>query len=254
MRKVTFFLCFFLRVFADPLDIETLPLLRLQQYSLAPYEKVIVFSPPRTGSMLTYNVMRYLFEDSQNLSCSHHQFNLQRLALKTHRFYEIQSADHVKALFVVTLRNPIDAIVSNFRICPNKPSNLRNFVQQKIQMHVDYLHFFEKLKREGNHFLFLKYEDFASSMDYLFERIETHVGIHIHEADKEIMRKGYGRENVRLSTESLANFSEYLPLSGFHGEHVLSDGYVPPKELMFWLTLLIEKVKPEFRKYGYFLD
>jgi hypothetical protein len=255
MKVLVILVCFFWGgLWGESLNIEMLPTLRTQQYPLGSWRKIVVFSAPRTGSSLIYNTFRYLFEDQSNIFCFHNEFNLNRFVLKTHKFNELNLLKDFKVLFVVTIRNPINSIISNFRICPHKIENIRNFVENKIQMHKDYLRFYEKLKLSGNNVIFLKYEDFENNMECLFELIESHFKLQINEEDKHIVKRGYGKENVSLSIEGFSDFKEWLPISGFHGSHIMTDTYVPPEELIYWLNILIEKVKPEFKKYGYFLD
>ena len=236
----------------EPFDIETLPKARTQQYPLDPYKKIVVFSAPRTGSSLVYNIFRYLFEDEKSLFYPYNEFNQNCLVLKTHKFNEVELLKNSNVLFVIVVRNPIDAIISNFRICPNKIDNIQSFVENKIQMHKNCLNFYQKLKRRKEDLIFLKYEDFEGEIEKLFDCIESHFGIQIHEKDKVIIEKRYGKTNVYASVQPLSNFKEYLPISGFHGSHVLLERYTPPEELIYWLNLLIEEAKPQFKKYGYF--
>src|SRR6185437_3936462 len=99
----------------EMLNVETLPTLRTQQYSLSSYKKIVVFSAPRTGSSLVYNVFRYLFENQENLFHAHHAFNQSCLVLKTHKPSELGLIEESPVLFVIPIRNPVDAIISNFR-------------------------------------------------------------------------------------------------------------------------------------------
>src|ERR1700722_9694212 len=99
-------------------DVETLPSLRTKQYSMAPYKKIIVFSAPRTGSSLTYNIFRFLFEDDSKIFSHHNAFSQDRLVLKTHIFSELDLVEEENVLYIFTIRNPLNASISNYRICP----------------------------------------------------------------------------------------------------------------------------------------
>src|SRR5690242_5117565 len=90
----------------EVLNVETLPTLRTQQYSMGPYKKIIICGPERTGSTLVYNVFKYLFEDNDSLFEDHEIQNWNRLVLKTHILNIPQDPT---ILCVMTLRNPVDA-------------------------------------------------------------------------------------------------------------------------------------------------
>lgn len=255
MKRFFLILCSFsLKIFGESFDVEKLPMLRTQQYPIHSFEKIALFSLPRTGSSLVYNIFRYLFEAPENFSYFHNEFNLNCLVLKTQRFEEIKQVDGSPIIYIVTIRNPIDSITSHYRIYSHKIHNIQNFVKFRIAIYMEFLKFYEDLRQKGKDVLFLKYEDFAENIDYIFDRIESRFAIHIDQADRILMQKGYGRENVLSSVELFPDFEGYWPLSGFHGQHIKSDTYKPPKELTYWIEKLIEQVKPEFRKYGYFLD
>lgn len=255
MNRVTIILCFFsLTIFGETFDVEKLPELRTQQYPIGGLKKIVVFSLPRTGSSLVYNAFRYLFEAQENFSCSHNEFNLKCLVLKTHRFDEIDRVKNSDMIYVVTMRNPIDSIISHYRIYAHRIHQIREFVSSRIEMYMKFLRFYDELKKLGKNVIFLKYESFANDLGNLFEQIESHFAIQIDEVDKTLIEKGYGRENVLSSTEPFSDFEGYLPISGFHGSHIKAETYTPPKELTYWIAILLEKAKPEFRKYGYFLE
>lgn len=133
----------------DFLDVETLSTLRTRQYPLNPFQKVVVFSAPRTGSSLVYNVFRYLFENENYLLFPHNQFDLNRFVLKTHNFGESSLLIGSNVLFIVTLRNPIQAAISYVRICPRKTDNLQNFLERLMRKHAEYVTFCEALQESG---------------------------------------------------------------------------------------------------------
>ena len=72
-------------------DVETLPRLRTRRYSIEPYQKIVVFSASRTGSSLTYNVLKFLFEKEKNFRHPHNAFDLGCQVLKTHRYVDMES-------------------------------------------------------------------------------------------------------------------------------------------------------------------
>lgn len=236
------------------LNIETLPTLRTNQYSTQPYKKIVVFSAPRTGSSLVYNVFRFLFEDETNLSSYHNEFNQDCFVLKTHKFPELDLLSEENVLYIITIRNPIDACVSNYRICPRNIKDVKSFAKKVMHKHRDYLMFCERMKDTGRNVIFIKYEDFEDNLAYLFDFIENHFLISIAEPDKNLIKNGYGKENVFSSIQVLPDFKKSLPVSGFHGKHVTLEKYIPPGNLLYWLNYYLSDVKPVFKKYGYFPD
>jgi hypothetical protein len=236
------------------LDVETLPCSRTKQYSLAPYRKIVVFSAPRTGSSLVYNVLRFLFEHETRLSSSHNEFNQDCFVLKTHRFNELEMICEKNVLYVVTIRNPVHAIASNYRISPRPIANVQEFARKLLHKHREYLVFSEAMKEAGGNVVFIKYEDIDDNLDCLFDFIETLFLVPIATADRELMKKGYERGNVYSLTQGFYDFKDYLPLSGFHGKHVTLEKYTPPEELQYWLNHYLPDAKPVFQKYGYFTD
>lgn len=238
----------------DIYDVETLPTLRTQQYSMFPYKEIIVFSAPRTGSSFVYNVFRYLFEDDSKLFSHHYVFNQDRSVLKTHRSYEILSVEEKNVLYVFIMRHPYDGSISNHRICPFEFKDQQWFAEELAHRHRNALWLSEKLEAEGCNVQRLKYEDFADNPDYLFDFIENHFVLSIAAEDKELIRKGYSKQNVYACTQHFADFTGSLPISGFHGRHINVEDYSPPEDFLYWLKVYIEEIKPFFRKYGYFLN
>ncbi len=240
--------------FAEFLDIETLPSLRSERYPLAPYDKVIVISAPRTGSSLTYNVFRFLFEKDVLLSRSHNEWREDRLVLKTHRFQGLEAFLGENVLYVVTLRHPIAASISNYRIAPHPILNIKKFAERVVLRHRDYITYAEELKQREKTVLFVKYEELEGNLDYLFTLIEQQLAVSIKDQDKELMTRAYAKKNVSSFIQNLPDFQEYLPISGFHGKHIALEPYTPPKELLYWLDHYVDEIKPLFQPYGYFLD
>ena len=259
--RIRLFYCFSALIFMsilghadEVLNLESLPTLRTKLYPLNPYKKIVVFSAPRTGSSLTYNVVRLLFQNESSILSRHDDWNQDCFVLRTHRFHELQLLEESNTLFIVTIRNPIDSVVSNYRINPSPIQNIHNFTKWLIHRYVEYIQFCENMKKEGRNVIFLRYEDFAENLDYLFDFIENHFSISIAEEDKALIRNGYGKENVYSSIEAFADFNGFLPISGFHGKHTTLEKYVPPEELLYWLNYYLPDVKPVYENYGYFQE
>ncbi len=238
----------------EEFDVETLPEGRTQKYSFPPYEKLVVFSSPRTGSSLTYNVCRFLFEETENLSKPHNGWTQDRLIYKTHQFDDLDKLTKKNILYVVTVRNPLDSIISHYRVMVSKVTNIREFVRRLVLKNRDCMNHIEDLKRDGCNVLIVKYEELDGNLDYLFNLIEEHLAISIAKQDKELMEKGYAKENINASTEVFPDFEDCLPTSGFHGAHVSLEPYTPPEELLYWVNNDLRLIKPIFKRYGYFQD
>lgn len=232
-------------------DVETLPILRTKAYLPGNYKRIVVFSAPRTGSSLIYNVFKFLFEEDSKLSAPHDHFEWDRIVRKTHSFDQINSLDKRDSLCVFTFRHPFYAGISNYRVQSNNEIDYRRLAQGFVSWHYNYLCFSEKMENHGLNILRLKYEEFANNLDALFSRIESYFHFSIDPADKELMRKGYSKANIEACTQDLKDFSVYFPISGFHGQHVGAQGYVPPKEYLLWLKVYSQSVLPLFQKYGY---
>ncbi len=240
--------------FAEELDVETLPTRRTKQYSIFPYEKICIFSAPRTGSSLVYNVCRYLFENMENFHHHHNTFHPDCLVLKDHRDINFNQNNGKKVLYIVPIRNPIDACISNYRIESAKNQSNKNYPYMMLKYQASRLIISENLLATGNDVIHIKYEDFSNDFDFLFHFLEINMNILISESDKEIIRIGYSKENIYSSIAMFSNFKECLPISGFHGKHVLLEAYTPPKRVLSQLNLHLPEFKPLFQKYGYFLD
>lgn len=235
-------------------DVELLPALRTKRYDAGNYKKIVVFSAPRTGSSLVYNICRFLFEDDSKLLAHHNDFSLNRLVLKSHKFSEIKLIKKEKAFYIFTLRNPLTASISNYRICMQKVINDKFLAKEIVQRHYKVLLFSEYIEKKGRSVLKLKYEDFANNLDFIFDTIESHFQISIDPTDKDLMRKSYSKENVYACTKDLKNFKESLPISGFHGQHVGLQEYTPPEVFLYWLQIYLQDTMPLFQRHGYNLN
>jgi|GEM_PF-2353374 hypothetical protein len=235
------------------LDVETLPILRTKQYSMGSHRKVVIFSAPRTGSTLVYNIFRFLFEDHKNFSQSHNVFSQNNLVLKTHRFNQPKTLRGNNILYVVPIRDPLETSISTYRIRAQLPANLQNWCKWVVHNQVNHLVYAEKRKEAGHDVLFIKYEDFEGNLDYLIRFIENYFSISISDFDKNTMLVGYSRENVYHNIHGLADFREYLPISGFHGKHVVSEKFPPPDDVLYWLNQYLQEESSLFQKYGYLI-
>ena len=257
MRKLfllVFLSCFSIALFADFLNVETLPRLRTLQYQKNPYDRIVVFSAPRTGSSVVYNVFRFLFEKKKALAFAHNDFRLDRSVLKTHNILKTENLQRrpEKTLYVVTIRDPIQSCLSTYRIRTKPIDDVQALCQFLVGRLVKYFTFIEQLQKSGCAVAILRYEDFEQRPSpFLCDFIESHFHLSISETDRRLLEIGYSRENISANTRSLADFREFLPLSGFHGKHVSSGPWTPPAEALYWINHFCEAAKPLFQKYGY---
>ena len=235
-------------------DVETVPTLRTKAYSSEAYKNIVIFSAPRTGSMLIYNIFKFLFEKDSQLLARHDNFNLNRVVLRTHRFAEFNLIDKESTLCIFTFRNPIDACISTFRICTRNPINPQELAYEFINRTCCYFSYIKSKEHEGLQVLKLKYEDSAGNLDLIFDKIEDHFHISIDPKDKELMRLCYSIENIEACIKGLKDFDEFLPISGFHGKHVTLQRYTPPADFLYWLNIYLQEFIPLIQPYGYFLD
>jgi hypothetical protein len=253
MKKLLF-LFFFMSLFCDvygALDVETLPTLRTKQYPMGPYGKIMVFSAPRTGSSLIYNVFRFLFENEENLLHRHDEFHPAYSVLKTHRKRDAEKFQNENVLFIIPIRNPLHAGISTYRIRPTPIDDMEKFCKRTINRQVNHIALAEKMKQAGRNVLFIKYEDFEGNIDSIFDFIERELSLSISDMDKAIIKSGYSKENIYSCINTLPDFSKYLPISGFHGKHVILEKYTPPESLTYWLNHYLQMANPVFMNYGY---
>ena len=141
MKKLThYFFLFFIFLNLNTIchskeiyDVEILPSLRSQQYPLNLNKKIIIFSAPRTGSSLTYNIFRFLFEDDSMIFSRHDDFNLDRFVLKTHRFEELKLINEENVTYIFTLRNPIHTCLSHYAVL----ASLGKFPKKLLNTYTD---------------------------------------------------------------------------------------------------------------------
>lgn len=253
--------CFFMVIFSffiysesTVMDVEKVHFGRTKEYSRHPYDKIVIFSAPRTGSSIVYNYFRFLFEDSAYLTLNHHDIIDERCVLKTHKIQEIKALQNKPehTLYVVTIRDPIQASLSFFRVETEPVTLPRMYCQKMMNMQLQYFQFLEKLQEEGYPVLVLKYEDFIQDPSrILCDQIESYFHFSILEQDRDLLKNGYSIENVRANISTLVNFNEFLPLSGFHGNHIAPSDWAAPASISYWMNFFYEKNKDKFQKYGY---
>ncbi len=222
-------------------NLEALPLLRSKQYYLGSQKKIVVFSAPRTGSSVVYNVLRYLFEEEESVFKHHNIFDSKRLVLKTHTLKNCGKLNKNEMLIVVPFRNPIDAGISHMSIhAVNESKNI--VAKNAIEIQMRLLFKALEMRKEGYEVLLLYYEDFRSDVRKLVGLIDCYFALNISKDDVSILAKNLSKDSILSSVKHLSGFSEYLPYSGFHGNHISKEKVLSNKESRLLLT-------KEFRQY-----
>jgi hypothetical protein len=231
-------------------DVETMPEHRTQAYSTGPYKRIVIFSAPRTGSSLVYNIFKFLFEKDSCLS-DHHYLITDRVVLKTHRPDQINQIEKNGTLYIFTIRHPFDASKSTYRITTRQILDNKAFAKELVQRQRNCLLISKKMEKDGHRIIRLKYENFVHDLDFIFDSIENIFSLSINPEDKNLMRAGYCKENIYACTQYLKDFDEYLPISGFHGRHVALRKYSPPEDFLYWLNVYLADAMHLFQAYGY---
>ncbi|MCH9630437.1 MAG: hypothetical protein S4CHLAM37_04370 [Chlamydiia bacterium] len=254
--KVLFILQLILSTFImsnEVLNPETICLQRTKQYRLKDHDQVVVISAPRTGSMITYNVFRFLFESTAQLSRAHNVLLSDSIVVRTHLFSDLDLLKKKQnILYIIPIRNPVDATISRYRIRLNKKTNLNSFVKGAIDQQCNYLNFYEERIRNGDNALLVRFEEFNNNLEGFLDFIEDHLFITIDPNDRELIITCFKKSNINKYISQFPDFSESLSISGFHGSHIQKDSYSPPNKIYSVINAYLRKVKPLFRKYGYF--
>jgi hypothetical protein len=162
--------------------------------------KIIQFSPPRTGSTLVYNLLRELFP--------------LRSVRKTHKCFVCDPGDKV----VVTHRHPLDAIASSILRYNAKPS-LREF-QSQIENHfLESLSGIVELKGREN-VLFLRYEKLYENYDYIFDEMAAFFRVEIPLEVRRGLSDRYSIPSVEKISSQFSQFSQFDAETHFHGKHI----------------------------------
>jgi hypothetical protein len=160
----------------------------------------------------------------------------------------VESLTEENVLYIIPIRNPIDASISNYRIAPHHIIDKGGFFERLAKQYQDHLALCKSLRTAGRDVVFIKYEDFESNLDYILDFIESCFSLKITDQDRAVIRNGYGRESVQAAIAALPDFNQYLPLSGFHGKHVSLEKFTITAGLRYWLKRHYEEVAPLFKQ------
>ena len=232
---------------------------RTRQYSTNGYKKILLYSPYRTGSTLVYNVLKFLFEKSYFLDKDSWQ-DSNAIVGKTHILGRIEPSTFI----FCTIRNPVDACFSGYRVIISSKYSLMAPYQKIDEMALDsavddYIAQMESiddlLRQKMRNITFLPYEDFNSNMEIIFDRIENIFDITICEIDRLLMEETFSKKNVSQFIKQFKNFSVYDTSSLFHGDHIEGNEFSKEQK-----TLICDEIKKRLlgrcdflEKYGYVL-
>ena len=194
---------------------------RTQQYLITPYDKIFVCSPYRTGSTYVFNILRFLFEDDKTKNSPNWSGGPSgRIVCK---FHSLDQQLNTKITYVVTVRNPLYACFSNYRVhldineiesCPDEE------LQKLVDEWMNFWYRIGSIDFSRSDLILLRYEQFLNNVDYVVSEVESFYSIRIREEDRVTLRKAMSRENVIKNTEKYQFFSKFDPGSLIHGNHI----------------------------------
>jgi hypothetical protein len=184
------------------------------------------FSPKRSGSTLITQILRSIFSN----------------VIKTHRFHKTTSP------IVVAYRHPCGNFCSTLRVRSRSSgyereifaiqnlTALRGIVSAIIQTKKGYRRLRQYNRAYGNKPLYLCYERFTQSYDYIFDEMEKKLAISICREQREIIKAKTSRERNSAIANTFPGFNDYDAATGIHGLHV-SDSELD------WQVLLPDRLK-----------
>lgn len=162
--------------------------------------KIIQYSPPRTGSTLVYNILREVFPDNK--------------IEKTHNYEDKFS----KYPVVVSYRHPLDSIASSIQRYGRTPSDEEIMVQIQ-EFNKTGIWDILKIRRYPN-VLMLKYEEFYSNHDYIYDRLEKFFSISIPAEQRRNISSQFNIDAVDGMVREFDNFQTYHKVTQLHGRHI----------------------------------
>jgi len=171
------------------------------------FNNIIIFSPPRTGSTLLYNIFKSVFTD--------------KLITKTHDFVY-----NTNDLFVVTIREPYNCILS-ILMCNevttdpvNNNNNLTNaYINFMERGGKDYIDNITNILTCKN-VIVLNYDKFVHNYDYIFQIIENKISMTISNSQKIEIYDKNNINSVNNLTNKFNSFKEYCSDTQYHGKHI----------------------------------
>jgi len=190
---------------------------------------IIQFSPPRSGSTLVYNILRELFP--------------KRTIKKRHSY---KPRDSVWPT-VVTYRHPLDCIASHIQCHENAATDEELEKQIAFFNEIGILDVPKIGNREN--VLMLKYEDFVSDFNFIYDNLELFFGIDISRESRNALTSRYQIKAVENLIRDKSSFSEHDPVTKLHGKHISKHKGKPYYYQEFFTAKQIEHLKTVYRTY-----
>jgi hypothetical protein len=257
MLKILLFftLCFTILNADESINIHEQYFKRSHQYPTNGYQKIVVFSPIRTGSTIVFNVLKFLFENQ--LFFQEDAFenpNPHLILTKTHTLPPINPSD----IIFCTIRNPEDTCFSTYRVM--NPGKFKSINEEALDYAIDtYLSSMQAiddlLQKKLQNVVLLKYEEFDSKLGFLFHQIENLFNIEICEMDRTLMEEAFDKTTIALFTKKIESFMNYDAFTHFHGFHIESDEFSKEEQVLIRNEIKKRLLgKCDFlNKYGYAL-
>ena len=193
--------------------------------------KIIQFSPPRSGSTLVTNILKEIFPS--------------KTILKTHVCNEEISQYPV----VVTYRHPLDCIASSIQAYELSPTD--SVIEDKI-LGFERYGIWEILKiKNSSNVLMLQYEIFFNNFEVIYSGIEDFFNINIPLDKKNEITQKYDVNKIKtfIDKAGLSSFQEYDNSSLWHGNHISKYQGKPGYYKDFFTREQIEYLKSIYHQY-----
>ena len=166
------------------------------------YNKIIVFSAPRTGSTVVYNLLKEIITNIP--------------VIKSH---ETINFNENNTLYIIPIRHPYNSIVS-ISLCKeldlNKEFNLRNC----FQTYMDYGGMKLININENTNTIFLYYEKFYTNLNYIFDEIERKSNFMFDVNKKTEIIEKHSINSVKNKVKIFKKFENYDEETQYHGKHI----------------------------------
>lgn len=236
-------------------NIESLKNKRTKQYNLKGYSHILVCTPYRTGSTLLYNILRFLFENENNVkSRAAYLFPGKKLheniiVYKSHSYPQ----DLKSTIVISSIRNPVDACFSYLMLksIQNNEASIKRITETFISQLKD----LEKFQDKYEDLVILNYEDFNDDFNFLLKEIENIFSIKIHKKDKGLIKRLFSKNNILKHTTS-NNIGIYDKYTLFHRNHIYNNRISIESEQnikdKFYNSL--KNYQEYLNKWGYYID
>ncbi len=190
------------------------PIIRIKELK---YKHFAIMSVPRTGSTLTYAITQYLVETQFDPDCD----LFSRAVSKHHHFTNINSnmIKEYNVLALIPIRDPFAALASCIKLDDNiTEEKARSCLDSFNDYYLQLVHFLEAMPSEN--ILLFRYEEFVSDHKVLVDCICTKLGVEISDEERERASLLFSKQNVQNYTSNFKGFSQYDPVTLFHGNHI----------------------------------